>query len=66
MTGAGNDGSRGLLKIHNCGGITVVQDPADAEMQSMPSSALQLQKADHVVKLKNISSVLMKLAQELV
>lgn len=61
MTGAGNDGSNGLLKIKNRGGVTIVQDPADAEMDSMPRSALQLQDADHVVPLKDIPGLLMKL-----
>jgi two-component system chemotaxis response regulator CheB len=64
MTGAGNDGSKGLLKIKDNGGLTIVQDPADAEMDSMPNSALQLQKVDHVVRLKNIPELLMKLTGE--
>lgn len=64
LTGAGNDGSRGLLKIKNCGGLTIVQDPADAEMDSMPRSALQLQKTDHIVRLKEIPPLLMRLAEE--
>jgi two-component system chemotaxis response regulator CheB len=64
LTGAGNDGSRGLLKIHNCGGVTIVQNPADAEMESMPRSALDLQKADYVVQLNSIPSILKKLVQE--
>jgi len=64
LTGAGNDGSRGLLKIKNSGGLTIVQDPADAEMDSMPRSALQLQKTDHIVRLKEIPPLLMRLAEE--
>lgn len=64
MTGAGNDGSNGLLKIKNRGGVTIVQDPADAEMDSMPRNALQLHDADHVVPLKDIPRLLMKLIGE--
>lgn len=62
LTGAGNDGGRGLLRIKECGGLAIVQDPADAEMDSMPKSALQLLKADHVVRLKEIPALLMRLA----
>ncbi|HIJ95771.1 MAG TPA: chemotaxis protein CheB [Desulfuromonadales bacterium] len=62
LTGAGSDGSQGLLKIKNCGGLTIVQDPADAEMDSMPLSALQLLKADYVEPLNKIASLLTILA----
>lgn len=62
LTGAGFDGSNGLLKIHNSGGVTIVQHPADAEMASMPQSALKLLKADHVVKLDEVSALLISLA----
>lgn len=63
MTGAGFDGSKGLLKIKENGGLTIVQDPTDAEMDSMPKSALQLLKADHIVKLNEIPELLMELVQ---
>ena len=62
LTGAGCDGSRGLLKIKNCAGITIVQDPADAEMDSMPQNALQLLKADYVVRLQELPEILLQLA----
>lgn len=64
LTGAGFDGSRGLLKIKNSGGLTIVQNPADAEMDSMPACALQLLKADHVLPLKGIPALLMWLVRE--
>lgn len=63
LTGAGFDGSKGLLKIKSSGGLAIVQDPADAEMNSMPKSALQLIKADHVVSLDEIPGLLMRLTQ---
>jgi two-component system chemotaxis response regulator CheB len=62
LTGAADDGSRGLLNIKNHGGLTIVQDPADAEMDSMPRSALKLLKADHVEQLKDIPALLIKLS----
>jgi len=61
LTGAGSDGSKGLLKIKNRGGMAIVQAPADAEMDSMPRSALQLLKADFVVPLKGIPPLLRQL-----
>jgi two-component system chemotaxis response regulator CheB len=65
LTGAGADGSKGLLKIKNCGGVTIVQNPTDAEMASMPQSALQLLQADYVVQLKELPDILMRLVQEI-
>lgn len=64
LTGAGFDGSKGLAKIKINGGVTIVQDPTDAEMDSMPISALQLHNADHVVPLKEIPPLLVRLVQE--
>lgn len=61
LTGAGSDGSKGLLKIKDCGGMAIVQEPADAELSSMPECALQMVKADHVVCLNDIPGLLMKL-----
>jgi two-component system chemotaxis response regulator CheB len=62
LTGAGSDGSNGLLKIKNSGGLTIVQDPADAEMNAMPLSALHLLDADHTAPLKEIAPLLIKLS----
>lgn len=64
LTGAGSDGSKGLLKIKSSGGVTIVQDPADAAMDSMPASALELHKADHIVRLDEIPGLLTRLVQE--
>jgi len=63
LTGAGADGSQGLLSIKERGGLAVVQDPADAEVDSMPGSALQLLKADHVLRLDEMADLLLRLAR---
>lgn len=63
LTGAGHDGSKGLLRIKERGGVVIVQDPADAEMGAMPASALQLLKADFVVPLPEIAVLLSRLAK---
>lgn len=63
LTGAGKDGSKGLLNIQEKGGLTIVQDPADAEADSMPVHALHLLKADHIVRLNHVADLLMRLVE---
>jgi len=58
LTGANDDGSRGLLKIKELGGYVIVQDPAEAESPAMPRSALEMVKADQVLTLKEIANFL--------
>jgi two-component system chemotaxis response regulator CheB len=65
LTGCLDDGSAGLQAIRDCGGVTVVQDPADAEHPSMPRSALQLLgTVDHVAPLARLGALLTRLAAE--
>ena len=40
LTGANEDGAEGLHRMALCGGYTIVQDPADAQMATMPGAAL--------------------------
>ncbi|MES2047432.1 MAG: chemotaxis protein CheB [Pseudomonadota bacterium] len=56
LTGAANDGARGLERIRQLGGYTIVQDPADALMDSMPRNALA--HADRVVRLDELPALL--------
>lgn len=58
LTGAANDGARGLARIRQSGGYTIVQDPVDAAMDSMPKNALALGSADRVVKLDELPALL--------
>jgi two-component system chemotaxis response regulator CheB len=62
LTGAGSDGSRGLTTISDNGGFIIVQDPTDAEADSMPRSALAIVTADQILPLKDISPYLCMLA----
>lgn len=41
LSGTGTDGTQGLLDIHFNGGTIIVQEPASAEFDGMPLSALQ-------------------------
>jgi two-component system chemotaxis response regulator CheB len=54
LTGAGSDGSRGLKRIKELGGVTVVQDPDDAAASSMPQNAIMAVKPDYIVNLASL------------
>jgi len=62
LTGANNDGSRGLQRIKQRGGYAIVQDPHTAEVDSMPRAALAATPVDLVVPLEKIGPVLIELA----
>lgn len=47
LTGYLYDGTAGLKVIQQCGGITVIQDPADAQYPEMPRNALNQFVPDH-------------------
>lgn len=61
LTGQLDDGSAGLRAIKDCGGTTIVQDPATAAEPEMPASALAAAGADHCVPLEEIAPLLARL-----
>lgn len=58
LTGANNDGACGLAKVRSLGGITVVQDPGEAQVSTMPEAALALHEPDHILTLQGIGQLL--------
>ncbi|HKX45002.1 MAG TPA: chemotaxis protein CheB [Burkholderiaceae bacterium] len=62
LTGRLDDGTVGLQEIKRRGGITVVQDPEDADEPSMPRSAIRHVEVDHVVPLALMPMLLISLA----
>jgi two-component system chemotaxis response regulator CheB len=54
LTGANEDGARGLARIKECGGVAVVQDPAEAARSTMPEAAMAATAADAVLPLDAI------------
>jgi two-component system chemotaxis response regulator CheB len=64
LSGALDDGTAGLWTIKHKGGLAVVQEPMDAEVPSMPESALREVKVDHRVPMSEMAALLIKLASE--
>lgn len=61
LTGANQDGARGLAHVKQRGGITVVQEPSDARVSVMPKAALALHTPDHILTLSRIGDLLASL-----
>jgi CHASE3 domain sensor protein len=57
-----SDGSAGLAAIHRSGGVTIVQEPASAQVPLMVLSALKRSPADFVLPLDEIADLLRTLA----
>lgn len=55
LTGANQDGAEGLKAIHQIGGVTIIQDPEEAEFPTMPNECLVRFKPTHILKLNEIS-----------
>jgi len=64
LTGASSDGAKGLKKIKDLGGYTIVQDPATAAATAMPATALLNCQADHILAPKEIGELLANAVQD--
>jgi two-component system chemotaxis response regulator CheB len=64
LSGALDDGTAGLWAVKNRGGISLVQDPNDAEVPSMPENAIREADPDYILPLAAIASLLVRLTKE--
>ncbi len=63
LTGANTDGSAGLKRIRDEGGVTVVQDPATAARPEMPSAAMDAVRGVKVLPLRKIAPFLVQICR---
>ncbi|MCK9801006.1 chemotaxis protein CheB [Pseudomonas sp. MAFF 302030] len=61
LTGANQDGAAGLAQVKRLGGLTIVQDPKEAQVSTMPQAALALHRPDYILPLHGISRLLVEL-----
>ena len=63
LTGANRDGAHGLAQVKRRGGLTVVQDPDEAQVATMPQAALDIHQPDHILTIRGIGRLLFELEQ---
>ena len=63
LSGTGSDGARGIRAIKAAGGMTFVQDPADAKYAGMPQAAIDTGSVDFVLQPEHIGEELTLLAK---
>jgi len=68
LTGSNNDGTKGIKRIKECGGLAIIQDPETAESSIMPASAIaaclsgrQVIQPDYIISLDKIVQLLIKI-----
>jgi len=61
LTGANDDGAQGMAAIGRAGGLTVVQDPEEANVGVMPLEAIRVRPPDLVLPLEQIKQLLLML-----
>lgn len=63
LSGLLSDGTAGLQSVHDAGGLTIVQDPSEAEYPDMPANAMQHLPVTFCLKLPEIGLALDILAR---
>jgi two-component system CheB/CheR fusion protein len=64
LTGTGSDGSVGIARIRERGGVTFAQQPDDAEYDQMPRAAIATGAVDIVLPLADLPARILLLASE--
>lgn len=58
LTGSNDDGASGIATISHFGGLTIAQDPREAQYSFMPQAAVDTGKVTHIWRLTEIADFL--------
>lgn len=58
LTGANNDGAKGIKIINSFGGLTIAQNPEEAQFPTMPIAAINTNKVKYIWTLVEITNFL--------
>ena len=62
LTGSNRDGAEGISTVSKCGGLTIAQDPEEAQYPSMPAAAIATRSVRRIFTLEEISNFLLKIS----
>jgi two-component system chemotaxis response regulator CheB len=62
LSGYLSDGISGLNAVRRCGGLTMVQDPADAQVADMPMNALDHHEPDYIGSAERLADLIIELS----
>jgi two-component system CheB/CheR fusion protein len=65
LSGGGSDGSLGLRDVRGAGGIVIVQDPDEADSDSMPLSAISTGEVDAVLPVHQMPETILTYVKRL-
>ncbi len=61
LSGANADGVAGLKEIKQAGGLTIVQDPAEAAVPYMPQQAIDSMEVDYIAQTVEMANIINRL-----
>jgi two-component system chemotaxis response regulator CheB len=61
LTGANDDGARGLARIREVGGVALIQEPSSATKRAMPEAAIAATPAAAILPLEEIGAYIREL-----
>ena len=64
LTGSNHDGAAGITTIRRMGGLTIAQDPAEAQYSLMTQASIDTNSVNHIWSLAEIRDFLEKLGEE--
>ncbi|HSZ72495.1 MAG TPA: chemotaxis protein CheB, partial [Cytophagaceae bacterium] len=56
LTGANKDGALGMKAVADHGGMTIVQNPLECLVDTMPKAALSVTSVDHILRIEELIS----------
>lgn len=63
LSGTGSDGTKGLRKINQAGGFTLVQEPSTAQFDGMPRSAIATKLIDRILAPRELAQSVYQLVK---
>ena len=64
LTGMGDDGAEGLLRMRQAGALTIAQDEESCVVFGMPKEAIKRDSATHILPLQQIASAILNFQQK--